>query len=87
MEHAEDWIAAASRRGGAHRRGGAQRFALTLGRTLALALLVDHAAWALGDSAIRVPARRRVGFARTGVDLLGDGDGDAEDAALWRSIG
>jgi len=82
IEHAEQWLAAASRRGGDHVEAGARRFALTLGRTLALALLVDHAAWALAherDPRSGAAARR---FARVGVDLLGGDDGSAEDAAL-----
>ena len=82
MEHAEQWIAAASGRGGAHVEAGARRFALTLGRTLALALLVDHAAWALGEERDPRPAAAARRFARAGVDLLGADDGDAADARL-----
>ncbi|MEO6029134.1 MAG: acyl-CoA dehydrogenase family protein [Candidatus Binatia bacterium] len=82
MEHAERWIADASARGGAHVEAGARRFALTLGRTLALALLVDHAAWALTHERDPRPGAAARRFARLGVDLLGTDDGDAEDAAL-----
>jgi alkylation response protein AidB-like acyl-CoA dehydrogenase len=48
---------------------GARRFALTLGRSLALALLVDHAQWALehGNPASGTTARR---FAALGTNLL-----------------
>jgi hypothetical protein len=82
MEHAEQWIAAASARGGAHVEAGARRFALTLGRTLSLALLVDHAAWALASERDPRPGAAARRFAREGVDLLGAEDGSAEDAAL-----
>ncbi len=82
IEHAQAWIEAASRRGGAHVEAGARRFALTLGRTLSLALLVDHAAWALQHERDPRPAAAARRFARTGVDLLGAEDGDAEDAAM-----
>ena len=82
IEHAELWLAAARRRGGDHVEAGARRFALTLGRTLALALLVDHAAWALTHERDPRPGAAARRFARAGVDLLGSDDGDAQDAAL-----
>ncbi len=61
---------------------GARRLALTLGRTLALALLVDHAAAvsAAGAGRRAVAAARR--FARNGVDLLGEERVDGEADAL-----
>jgi alkylation response protein AidB-like acyl-CoA dehydrogenase len=85
MDHAERWIAEASGKGGAHVEAGARRFALTLGRTLSLALLVDHAAWALEHERDPRPGAAARRFARAGVDLLGDDDGSAEDAALLAS--
>jgi alkylation response protein AidB-like acyl-CoA dehydrogenase len=51
---------------------GARRFALTLGRALALALLVDHAQWSLSqeqDSRSRAAACI---FAQTPIDLIVD---------------
>ena len=60
---------------------GARRFALTLGRSLELALLVRHAQWSLDverDGRARAAALR---LARHGVDLVGanePGDGDAQ---------
>ncbi len=52
--------------------GGARRFAMTLGRTLELALLCEHAQWSLdhGHGAWAAAAARR--FAQNGVDLVGD---------------
>jgi alkylation response protein AidB-like acyl-CoA dehydrogenase len=82
IDHAERWIADASARGGDHVEAGARRFALTLGRTFALALLVEHAAWALATERDPRPAAAARRFARAGVDLLGADDGSAEDAAL-----
>lgn len=59
---------------------GARRFALTLGRTLELALLLDHAQWALdnGHGPRAAAAARRL--ARNGVDLILDVD--EEDSRL-----
>ncbi|MEB2286124.1 MAG: acyl-CoA dehydrogenase [Polyangiaceae bacterium UTPRO1] len=85
MEHAERWLAAAGQRGAACVEAGARRFALTLGRTLALALLVDHAAWALAHEGDPRPAAAARRFARAGVDLLWAEDLGAEDAALLAS--
>ena len=70
-EHAERWFGEnASRRDVLE--AGARRFAMTLGRTLELALLVDHAQWCLdhghGDRALAASRR----FARDGVDLIDD---------------
>ena len=60
---------------------GARRFGLTLGRALALALLVEAAAWSLAnehDGRARAAALR---FAATPIDLIADADPRA-DAAL-----
>jgi alkylation response protein AidB-like acyl-CoA dehydrogenase len=70
-EHAAEWWA------GAHLGPEAfeaelRRFALTLGRSMALALLVAQAQWAIdtdGDARSATAARR---FAASGVDLLRD---------------
>jgi alkylation response protein AidB-like acyl-CoA dehydrogenase len=72
-DHLEAWWAGASARGAALHEAGLRRFALTIGRSLALALLVEHAEWALaqGDGRAAAAARR---FARTGVDWLLDDD-------------
>ena len=53
---------------------GARRFGLTLGRALALALLVEHAQWSLEyeqDGRAMAAARR---FAQSGVNLLANLD-------------
>jgi alkylation response protein AidB-like acyl-CoA dehydrogenase len=90
LEGAGRWLAAAlEEHGRESAEAGARRFALTLGRCLALALLVRHAQWSLDeeeDGRARAAARR---FAAAGFDLLGDldrgpggGEARAEAAAL-----
>ncbi|HEX5689561.1 MAG TPA: hypothetical protein VFX76_06145 [Roseiflexaceae bacterium] len=57
---------------------GARRFALTVGRTFGLALLVEHAQWSLDrerDGRARAAALR---FARAGVDMIVE-DADLND--------
>jgi alkylation response protein AidB-like acyl-CoA dehydrogenase len=74
---------ALSRPAGPEAEAGARRLALTLGRTLALVLLVDHAQAMLdrGHGRRAVAAARR--FARNGVDLLGaEPEGTADDELL-----
>lgn len=75
LEHARAWVTGAM----ANPMGleaGARRFALTLGRTMELALLVEHAQWCLdnGHGPRTMAAARR--FTRNGVDLIADIDLD-----------
>lgn len=82
VEHAEAWLGEAKPRGLDATEAGGRRLALTLGRALELALLVDHATWslrALGDARPAAAARR---LARQGIDLLVDEDALAEARAL-----
>lgn len=68
------WLAQAQTKGQADVEAGARRFALTLGRSLALALLVEQAQWSLdheGDARSRAAASR---FAQAGINLLVDMD-------------
>jgi hypothetical protein len=67
LDHAGRWLADAERAGAPALEAGARRFALTLGRTMELALLIRHAQWSHDHTA----ARR---FASSGVDLIGDYD-------------
>ncbi|HEX6199660.1 MAG TPA: acyl-CoA dehydrogenase family protein, partial [Thermoanaerobaculia bacterium] len=85
LERAGRWLATAlEEQGREAAEAGARRFALTLGRSLALALLVRHAQWSLDheeDGRARAAARR---FAAAGFDLLADldrGPGGAEARA------
>ena len=72
VTHAGLWAMAAAQTGRGVAEAGARRLALTLGRGLALALLIEHAQWALDneqDDRPRAAARR---FARSGIDLITD---------------
>lgn len=69
LMHAEEWFLAATKTGNAQLEAGARRFALTLGRALELALLLNHAQWSLvHDDGRPAAAARRLSAA--GVDLI-----------------
>ncbi|QSQ25832.1 acyl-CoA dehydrogenase family protein [Pyxidicoccus parkwayensis] len=80
LEHARSWVSGAMANPAAL-EAGARRFSLTLGRTLELALLSDHAQWCLdnGHGPRSKAAARR--FAQHGVDLIRD-EMDLDDARL-----
>jgi alkylation response protein AidB-like acyl-CoA dehydrogenase len=71
LRHATTWITEAMAQPD-RLEAGARRFAMTLGRSLELALLVGHAQWCLdhGFGPRTAAAARR--FAQSGVDLIGD---------------
>jgi len=78
LDHARRWFGEARDRARLER--GARRLALTIGRSLELALLISHATWSLTeehDGRTRAAALR---FARTPIDLIDDDDCD--DTAL-----
>jgi alkylation response protein AidB-like acyl-CoA dehydrogenase len=70
MGHAEDWLESAIKEGQPAVEAGARRFALTLGRAVALARLAGHAQWSLDEEkdARALAAARR--FAHAGIDLI-----------------
>jgi len=76
LEQAETWLGQAAAAGEAQFEAGAQRFALTLGRTAGLALLARHAQWSLDEEqdARALAAARR--FATHGINLLADMNAD-----------
>jgi alkylation response protein AidB-like acyl-CoA dehydrogenase len=78
VAHARAWLEGSTSRGPGGLEAGARRFTLTLGRAMELALLVEHATWAMeqGDRSPAAAARR---FAANGVDLVRDDD-EGEDA-------
>lgn len=81
-DHVEAWWAAGPARGAALHEAALRRFALTLGRSFALAALLEHADWALereGEARAAAAARR---FAAHGVDLLRDDEPLAATTAL-----
>jgi acyl-CoA dehydrogenase len=75
LEHARAWVAGALGNP-MGLEAGARRFALTLGRTMELGLLVEHAQWCLdnGHGPRTMAATRRL--TRNGVDLIADMDLD-----------
>ncbi len=76
LHSASEWIMMAMNEG-ATLEAGARRFAMTLGRSLELALLCKHAQWVIAsgrDSARACAAARR--FAMAGVDHIRSCEGD-----------
>jgi len=71
-DHLESWWSDTATRGAWLHEASARRFALTLGRTLALALLIEHADWALANERDGRAAEAARRYARSGVDLLCD---------------
>jgi hypothetical protein len=65
LDHATSWLTTAESVGQPAVEAGARRFALTLGRTMELALLIKHAQWSNDHEA----ARR---FATSAIDLITD---------------
>ena len=85
VTHAENWLLQTMNQGQPAVEAGARRFALTLGRALELALLVEHAQWSLTyeqDGRALAAAHR---FARTNVDLIANVD-LTEAAALANDL-
>ncbi|HIP71786.1 MAG TPA: acyl-CoA dehydrogenase, partial [Anaerolineae bacterium] len=82
FDHARRWLDTAAAQGQPALETGARRFALTLGRSLALALLVEQAQWSLdveGDGRARAAAIR---FAQSPIDLIRDEEYLTDSIAL-----
>src|SRR5205085_3885573 len=82
IEHAAIWLAGTREGSQTTLEAGARRFALTLGRATAAALLARHAQWSLDeerDARTSASARR---FALSGVDLIADVDGEDSFALM-----
>jgi len=80
-DRAEAWWRDVARRGAPTSEASARRFALTLGRALSLALLVEQAQWEIDREGDARSAEAAARYARAGVDLLGAGDPDPGDGA------
>ena len=81
VAQAEQWLKQTMGDGRPALEAGARRFAMTLGRAMTLALMIEQAQWSLdveGDGRALAAARR---FAQSGVNLLADMD-RTEAAAL-----
>jgi acyl-CoA dehydrogenase len=76
LARAHDWLQAALHAGGATLELGARRFALTIGRGLELALLIEHAQWSLEHEDDRRPRAAALRFAQSQIDLIVDTDSD-----------
>jgi acyl-CoA dehydrogenase len=75
LQHAVAWLSASR---GVALEAGARRFALTLGRALALLLLCRQAQWSLDHGGDRRPLAAALVFSRRGIDLVDDAaDADA----------
>ncbi len=71
-DHLESWWSEADTRGAWLHEAAARRVALSIGRTLALALMIEHADWALVNERDARSAEAARRFARHGVDTLSD---------------
>jgi alkylation response protein AidB-like acyl-CoA dehydrogenase len=69
-----DWFAKHAGRDDARLEADARRFALTLGRTSAAALLARHAQWSLDREGDRRAYAAALRFGAAGIDLLGSFD-------------
>ncbi len=81
VSHAGSWALRAREEGVERLEAGARRFALTLGRSIQLALMVEHAAWSAARGDKRSIAAVRT-YARAGVDLVRDDDARQDAAVL-----
>jgi len=74
LESAEAWWQKNAGRGQPALESGARRFALTLGRSTAAALLARQAQWSLDHEKDRRPLAAALRFAASGINLLADPD-------------
>src|SRR5262249_36931952 len=81
LASAAGWLRAAHGFGHGALEQGARRFALTLGRALELALLVEHAQWSIDHGRDGRARAAALYFARSGVDLIAEGDEDVDALA------
>lgn len=70
LKHAENWLKEAQATSRSSLDAGARRFALTLGRSMELALLIRHAQWSLAKEQDRKAAEAASRFAKWGLDLI-----------------
>jgi acyl-CoA dehydrogenase len=72
LNHALSWLKEARGKNESILEAGARRFALTIGRTMELALLIRHAQWAKDHDNNLRPAAAARRFAHSGLDLIID---------------
>ncbi|EYF08601.1 acyl-CoA dehydrogenase family protein [Chondromyces apiculatus] len=82
FEHARTWLGRNATEDPFAVEAGARRFAMTLGRSLELGLLVRHAAWAQENEGDARPAAAALRFAAHGVDQIRDEPRDLAEALV-----
>lgn len=82
LEHAESWLMLTKKEGQASVEAGARRFAMTLGRATALALIIKHAQWSQAQERDKRAAAAASRFASSGIDLITDSTMDETRALL-----
>jgi hypothetical protein len=75
------WHRSAAADGPLALESGARRFALSLGRATALALMCEHAQWSLDNERDTRPRSAAVAFSHQGIDLM-EGFGGPVASAL-----
>jgi hypothetical protein len=81
VSHAQKWLAETFAMGPQELERGARRFALTLGRALEVAYLVDEAAWQKSANLPVVAGAAARRMAKTGISIMGQ-YGDPNDSQL-----
>ncbi len=74
LEAARGWLAGHGGRDDSAREADARRFALTVGRAIAAALLAHHAQWSLDHERDRHAYAAALRFGADGIDLIGSFD-------------
>lgn len=72
LDHAEAWLSKAETVGQPVLEAGARRFAMTLARTMQLALLIEHAQWSMDHEHDEQSASAARRYAAAGIDLIID---------------
>ena len=72
LDHAEAWLSKAETVGQPALEAGARRFAMTLARTMQLALLIEHAQWSMDHEHDEQSASAARRYAAAGVDIIVD---------------
>lgn len=75
LARAESWLARAKNEGQPALEAGARRFAMTLGRTVELALMIRHAEWSMAYETDGSAAAAASRFAGSGICLVNATDG------------
>jgi acyl-CoA dehydrogenase len=72
LDHAQAWLSKAETVGQPALEAGARRFAMTLARTMQLALLIEHAQWSMDHERDEQSASAARRYAAAGIDLIVD---------------